>query len=96
MQYDFEWDPQKAKTNLAKHRISFDGATTVFRDPNAISIPDDEHSETEERWLTLGLDSSGSVLVVSHTFKMERASHCKIRVISARKAEKSEILQYNG
>ena len=96
MQYDFEWDPQKAKTNLTKHRVSFERATTVFRDPNAISIPDEEHSETEERWVTLGLDGSGNVLLVCHTFKMESISLCKIRVISARKAEKSEILQYNG
>ncbi|KOR32110.1 hypothetical protein TI05_09335 [Achromatium sp. WMS3] len=96
MQYDFEWDHRKAKTNLFKHRISFERAATVFRDPNAISIPDDEHSEAEERWITLGLDSSGSVLLVSHTFKTESTSLYKIRVISARKAEKSEILQYNG
>jgi uncharacterized protein len=96
MQYDFEWDPHKAKTNLSKHGISFERATTVFRDPSAISIPDDEHSETEDRWVTIGLDSSGSVLLICHTFKTENASLCKIRVISARKATKSESLQYSG
>lgn len=96
MQYDFEWDPKKAKTNLSKYRIGFERATTVFRDPSAISIPDDEHGETEERWVTLGLDSSGRVLLVCHTFKKEGDSLRKIRVISARKATKSEIQQYNG
>ena len=96
MQYDFEWDTWKAKTNLSKHRISFERATTVFCDPKAISIPDDAHSETEERWVTLGLDSSGSVLLVCHTFKTETDSLRKIRVISARKATKLEIQQYNG
>ncbi|OUD12822.1 BrnT family toxin [Thioflexithrix psekupsensis] len=95
MQYDFEWDSQKAKSNFTKHCVSFERAITVFRDPSAISIPDEEHSETEERWVTLGLDSSGSVLLVCHTFKMESIALCKIRVISARKAEKSEIMQYN-
>ena len=96
MQYDFEWDHRKAKTNLFKHRISFERATTVFRDPSAISIPDDGHSDTEERWATLGLDSSGCVLLVVHTFKSESDSLCKIRVISARKATKSESLLYSG
>jgi uncharacterized DUF497 family protein len=79
MQYDFEWDPHKAKINLSKHGISFERATTVFRDPNAISIPDDEHSETEDRWVTIGLDSFGSVLLVCHTFRTENASLCEIR-----------------
>ncbi|HLB31908.1 MAG TPA: BrnT family toxin [Gammaproteobacteria bacterium] len=54
MEYDFEWDANKARTNFRKHRISFIQATSVFKDPLAVSIIDDEHSETEERWITLG------------------------------------------
>jgi uncharacterized DUF497 family protein len=96
MQYNFEWNPKKAKSNLSKHKVSFERATSVFRDPNTISIPDEEHSEAEERWATLGLDNSGNVLLVIHTFTIQSNSLCKIRVISARKATKSETLQYKG
>lgn len=68
--------------------------TSIFRDPKAISIVDEAHSENEERWLTMGLDDSGILLVVSHTFKMVDTSTYEIRIISARKADKSEIKQY--
>ena len=94
MRYDFEWNPRKAKTNFGKHRTTFERATTIFRDPNLISIPDDEHSETEERWLTMGLDERGSLLVISHTFKVATKLVSKIRIISARKATKTELKQY--
>jgi len=95
MQYDFEWDPKKAKNNLSKHSVSFERAATVFRDSNAISIPDEVHSVAEERWATLGMDSAGNVLLVIHTFKVENEALCKIRMISARKATRLESLQYN-
>lgn len=68
MRFDFEWDDRKAKSNIGKHDISFERATTIFRDPNILSIADEEHSESEERWLTMGLDKSGILLVISHTF----------------------------
>ena len=66
--YTFEWDPIKAGQNLRKHGISFDRAAEVFLDPLAISIFDEEHSEREERWVTLGKDKRGIVLVLIHTF----------------------------
>lgn len=94
MRYDFEWDNRKAKSNIRKHKISFERATTIFRDPNLLSIADEEHSETEERWLTMGLDESGSLLVISHIFKEFSESICKIRIISARKATETEEEQY--
>lgn len=59
MRFDFEWDPAKAKSNFSKHKISFERATSIFRDPHLISIPDAEHSEYEERWITMGLDENG-------------------------------------
>jgi uncharacterized protein len=59
LRYTFEWDPIKAKENLRKHRISFDRAAEVFLDPRAISISDEEHSEHEERWVSLGKDRRG-------------------------------------
>ena len=94
MRYDFEWDTGKAKSNFGKHRVTFERATTIFRDPNILSIPDDEHSETEERWLTMGLDENGALLIISHTFKNVSASVVSIRLISARKVTKSETKQY--
>ena len=94
MQFTFDWNPDKAKGNFRKHKVSFDRASSVFRDPNAVSIVDEDHSEYEERWLTMGIDSSGIVLIVSHTFKTIDISNCTIRLISTRKAEKHEIEQY--
>lgn len=94
MRYDFEWDIRKAKSNLHKHKISFERATTIFRDPNLLSIPDEEHSASEERWLTMGLDENGILLVISHKFKDLSATVCKIRIISARKATTAEEEQY--
>ena len=94
MRYDFEWDIRKAKGNVRKHKISFERATTIFRDPNLLSISDEEHSETEERWLTMGLDENGVLLVISHKFENVDATVCRIRIISARKATKTEETQY--
>ena len=96
MRYDFEWDLRKAVLNLKKHKVSFDRATNVFRDSNAISIPDEEHGDTEERWVTIGVDQTGSVLVVVHTFTQLNHGLCKIRIISARKATQNEVLQLIG
>ena len=93
MRYDFEWDFRKAKSNFTKHKISFERATTIFRDPNLLSIPDEEHSESEERWLTMGLDDKGILLVISHTFKNASVT-VVIRIISARTATKTETKQY--
>ncbi len=94
MRYDFEWDIRKAKSNFRKHKISFERAATIFRDPNLLSIPDEEHSEAEERWLTMGLDENGILLVISHTFKDFSGTVYKIRIISARKATATEEKHY--
>jgi uncharacterized DUF497 family protein len=94
MRYDFEWDIRKAKSNIRKHKVNFERAATIFRDPNILSIPDKEHSESEERWLTMGLDENGILLVISHKFENLSAAVCRIRIISARKATNSEKLQY--
>ena len=53
MNYNFDWDPTKAKTNLSKHKISFEDATSIFKDQNSISVFDESHSEDEERWATI-------------------------------------------
>ena len=67
--YEFEWDPVKAKANFNKHGLDFDRAATVFLDPLAVTIPDEEHSETEARWITLGKDTGGHYVSVVHTFE---------------------------
>lgn len=82
---EFEWDEKKAKGNLRKHRVSFEEASTVFRDPLSATGRDPDHSIGEDRFVTFGLSSRGRLLVVSHT---ERGD--KVRIISARPAKKGE------
>ena len=93
-QYQCDWDSSKGRQNAKKHRVAFERAATVFLDPNALSVFDEQHSETEERWITLGLDHTGMLLVVSHTYREETKMSAKVRLISARKATKNERKQY--
>jgi uncharacterized protein len=92
--YTFEWDPAKATKNRRKHGISFEEATDLFLDPLAISIPDMAHSETEERWVTIGCDTRGRALVIVHTFPASSVKEWNIRIISARRATGPEVRQY--
>jgi uncharacterized DUF497 family protein len=93
-QYQFEWDTVKARENAKRHRVRFERATTVFLDPNALSLFDEQHSENEDRWITLGLDRTGTLLVISHTFREETPTSARVRLISARKAARTELKQY--
>ena len=95
MNYNFEWDQNKAKSNLVKHKISFEIATSVFRDKSAISVFDEQHSEDEERWATIGIDAKTRTLVVVHTYISITNENYNIRIISARKATKKEEEIYN-
>ena len=92
--YNFEWDPVKARNNRDKHAVTFDEAATVFKDPNALSIFDPDHSETEDRWISLGISEKGRLLIVIHTFQEESEDAVTIRIISSRKAIKQEIKTY--
>ena len=94
MRYTFEWDLAKAKQNRRKHRISFERASEIFLDSLAISAFDEEHSEEEERWVTIGKDTQGYNLVVVHTHTEVSPNERTMRVISARKATKKELRQY--
>jgi uncharacterized DUF497 family protein len=85
MSLTFEWDEEKAKTNLGKHKVSFEEAKTVFNDPFLMTFPDPAHSDGEQRYLNIGYSSKARVLVVVHT---ERGVN--IRIISCRKATSSE------
>ncbi|HOO72295.1 MAG TPA: BrnT family toxin [Spirochaetota bacterium] len=94
LQYNFEWDIKKAKGNFRKHGVNFENASTVIRDPHAITIYDDEHGDSEDRWITLGVADNGLLLVVHHTFKQVDKNTVSVRIISSRKATKKETRQY--
>ena len=87
----FEWNPAKAATNIKKHGISFDEAKSVFFDEFAVQFFDQENSETEDRFLMLGMSSETNLLLICHC---ERDDGNTIRVISARKATKNESKSY--
>jgi uncharacterized protein len=94
MKYFFEWDQNKAISNVKKHGISFERASGIFKDPRAISIFDEVHSKEEERWITIGIDTNGILLLIIHTFTEKDNENFIIRIISARKATRKEIIQY--
>ncbi|MGD9973598.1 MAG: BrnT family toxin [Desulfatirhabdiaceae bacterium] len=97
MHYHFEWDPHKAELNIRNHKIGFHRAASVFKDPLMMTIFDDDHSQDEKRWITMGHDDHGIILVISHTFQIVNSDeHVMIRIISARKATKRERRQYGG
>ena len=92
--FDFDWDPKKARSNLKKHRGSFRLATSVFRDPLALSIFDEDHSAYEGRWISIGRAENGQTLVVIHTSEWTSPTEIKVRIISARKADRDELHDY--
>jgi len=85
----FQWDPRKARLNSAKHDVSFEEATTAFRDPLSVTAADPDHSADEERFITYGLSSKGRLLLISHTEQGE-----VIRIINARLATRPERKVY--
>ncbi len=91
MKLNFEWDGEKAKKNLKKHKVSFDEATTVFIDPFSMTVSDPDHSVDEQRYIDIGSSDNGRVLVVVYA---ERGS--SIRIISCRKATSLERKLYEG
>ena len=90
-EFRFTWNEKKAKSNLLKHKVSFEEAKTVFEDENARLILDPDHSEEEERFILLGLSVSDKILTVVHC---HRDDALNIRIISARKSTKTEQKQY--
>ena len=87
----FEWDLQKAKNNLEKHGVSFEEASTAFKDPLSLTIDDPLHSSDEKRWVLIGISYNNRILVVVHTDRGDN-----IRIISARKAKKKERKYYES
>ena len=88
----FEWDERKNRSNRQKHGVSFEEAQTVFLDDAALLIDDPDHSDDEDRFVLLGLSSSLRTLVVCHCY---RKGASIIRIITARKADRSETSLYS-
>jgi hypothetical protein len=86
----FEWDEAKNQANIRKHGIDFRDAVYVFSDHSALSIPDNDHSDDEERWILLGRNRNDKILLVIHTFRQADS----IQLISARKATLVEQTTY--
>jgi uncharacterized DUF497 family protein len=87
----FGWDPEKAKLNLKKHGVSFDEAATAFYDPLSATFDDPDHSEGEQRLITVGVSSQDRLLVIAHT---ERGN--VVRIINARAATAHERKRHEG
>ena len=85
----YQWDPAKAQANAKKHRITFEEAASVFLDPLALTFWDPDHSEGEDREITIGRSTRQRVLFVAHAPRDGR-----VRIISARKATRKEQTQY--
>ena len=85
MSHSFEWDPEKAKKNIRKHEVDFEEASSVFDDPMFITVLDEEHSDDEERYITIGLSNKNRLLLIAHTERND-----VIRIISVRKVTKNE------
>jgi hypothetical protein len=86
---EFEWDPEKARANLAKHGVDFVEAATVFRDPLALTAFDPDHSRNEDRYITVGTSDNARPVIVAHTDRGNR-----IRIISARVLTRAERKDY--
>ena len=93
-QIQFEWDEAKAASNERKHGVTFEVASTVFRDPQLLTVADLEHSGTEERWFSVGWASNGAILAIVYMWVKFGAETVKVRIISARAATQAEIRRY--
>jgi uncharacterized protein len=93
-QFQYEWDKIKAATNLHKHGVSFELASTIFNDPQLLTVGDLEHSEAEERWFSIGLASNGAILSIVYLWSESDPATTKIRLISAREATREEKRSY--
>jgi hypothetical protein len=85
----YEWDPKKAKRNLREHGVPFEEAATIFLDPLAMTYPDPDHSDEEDREITIGYSTKQRLLFVSHVRRSDRT-----RIIGARKATRRERKQH--
>jgi uncharacterized DUF497 family protein len=94
--YRFTWDSAKASANRGKHAVTFEQAATVLRDPLALTRYDEDHSQHEDRWVTMGMAEGGRLIVVVHTMEHVNDKEAVVHLISAREATHRERLQYEG
>jgi uncharacterized DUF497 family protein len=92
--YEFEWDEAKAASNLRKHGVTFDEAMAIFGDPLLLTIADPDHDGVEERWVSVGENDKGRLVLAVHTFIERDSSNAVIRLISVRRPTKNEARQY--
>ena len=91
--FEFEWDEAKAASNTRKHGVAFDMASTIFGDAKLLTLADLEHSESEDRWFSIGCAANGVLLSVVYLWN-DRDGVARVRLISARKATQTEIRYY--
>ncbi len=94
MRLVFRWDAAKARANLRKHGVSFAEARTLFGDVLLYTVPDEWHSDVEDRYVSIGLSNRGRVLIAVHTEEMQPGNTVIIRIISCRKATRLEQRTY--
>ena len=93
-QYQFDWDDAKGASNLQKHGVSLELASSIFNDPRILTIADLEHSDKEERWFSIGLATSGALLSVAYLWTEAEPGLIQIRMITARRAIAMKIRYY--
>jgi hypothetical protein len=91
---DFRWDKNKNRENRRKHGISFEDTVEVFDDPFHVSILDKRFDYFDERWITMGSLKKGGIIVVGHHYFLTENGNEIIKIITARKATKKEVRQY--
>ncbi len=92
--FQFEWDEAKAAANLHKHGVSFEMASTIFGDPRMLTVADTAHSDSEERWFSIGIASTGALVSAAYLWTDAGGGLIKIRLITARRATATEICYY--
>ena len=92
--FQFEWDEAKAHANERKHGVTFELAFSVFYDPRLLTVADLEHSETEERWFSVGVAGNDALLSVVYVWSEADPAVIKVRLVSARNATQAERRQY--
>ena len=95
-EFKFEWNDAKAAANFRKYGVSFELASSIFADPRIFTLADTAHSESEERWFSLGLASNGALLSSAYLRTDAGVGIVKIRIITARRATATEIFYYIG
>lgn len=94
MKYIFQWDENKARVNLAKHKVSFEEGKTIFYDPFILTFRDEFHSENEDRLISIGMSINERHLLVVHLESEVTSAGAFIRIISCRKATAPERKRY--